>query len=92
MSQKPETRFVDGMRVTADHLQHLQSSLQASVDGLETFVGPGRIGYGLRLLVAADGSSASLAAGLCFLPDGTPCRVAEDVELDVPDGDGPFPV
>src|ERR1044072_4872927 len=52
MAEDAKTRFVDGTRMTARHLEHLQRSLGDSVLDLRRTLGPGRIGWGLRVTVS----------------------------------------
>lgn len=90
MSEQPGTRFVDGMRVTALHLDHAHQVTAEAVADLRLVVGNGQAGAGLRLLV--DDGAASLSRGVGFTGGGEVVRVGEDTPLAVPSGDGPFSV
>jgi hypothetical protein len=90
MIDAPRAHFVDGLRVTALHLNHLQDSALAASEDLREIIGLGRIGIGLRLLV--EGGSLTLSRGLAIAPDGSRIRLDEDTPVTVPDGDGPFAV
>ena len=80
MADDAHTQFLDGLRVTAEHLQHLQDSLRQSVLDLRRTVGLGRIGWGLRVTVA--GSNLQIAAGIAFAPSGV--RLSLDGPATVP--------
>ena len=62
MIDAPRAHFVDGLRVTALHLNHLQDSALAAASDLREIVGLGRIGIGLRLLVDGGARDADAAA------------------------------
>ena len=61
MIDAPRANFVDGLRVTALHLNHLQDSALAAAEDLREIVGLGRIGIGLRLVV--EGGAVTLSRG-----------------------------
>lgn len=90
MTDAPGATFVDGLRVTPAHLNHVQSVLAAALSDLRTVVGVGRVGAGFRIL--ADGASVTLTPGVGFTPGGFPVRRDEVTVLTVPAGTGPFPV
>jgi hypothetical protein len=92
MTDEQGTVFVDGLRVTTDHLNHLEQTAQQAVGDLRRVVGLGHIGYGLRILISADGTSASLSPGLAFTPAGHRLAVDEGAALSLPAGAGPFSV
>lgn len=81
-TQDARTVFVDGLRVTADHLQHLQDRLRESVLDLRRVVGTGRVAWGL--VAAADGDRVRLEPGLAFSPGGVRLSLESAVGLDVP--------
>ena len=91
MTDLQRTHFVDGLRVTPRHLEHVQNTAYEAVDDLRTVIGLGRIGWGLRLLQGEDGS-ISLTPGLGFTPSGERVRVHEGVALSAPAGTGPWQV
>jgi collagen triple helix repeat protein len=86
------TEFFDGLRVTAQHLNHLETTVQQAVKDLRRVVGYGQIGAGLRLVVADDGHSVTLSPGLALTPDGRRLSLDEGAALTIPDGAGPFTV
>ncbi|MDJ0768555.1 MAG: hypothetical protein QNJ12_07155 [Ilumatobacter sp.] len=90
MTLAQHSNFVEGLRVTPQHLAHLQDTLAEAVRDLRTVIGVGQIGYGLRL--ETDGSAVSLTPGLGFTPGGERLRIEEGATVPVPDGDGPFRV
>ena len=92
MSEDPRTDFVDGLRVTSQHLNHLRDSVTQAVADLRGVLGLGRIGLGLRLVVDEDGGSVGLTSGVGFTAGGQRVAVEDDTALDVPAGAGPFHV
>ena len=92
MSDEQGTVFVDGLRVTAQHLNHLERSAQQAVGDLRRVLGLAHVGYGLRIEVAEDGQSATLTPGLAFTAGGHRLSLDEGATLTIPDGDGPFAV
>src|SRR3954453_11219701 len=86
------TEFFDGLRVTAQHLNHLETTVQQAVKDLRRVVGYGQIGAGLRIVVADDGHSVTLSPGLALTPDGRRLSLDEGAALTIPDGAGPFTV
>ena len=92
MADVVETRvnFVDGLRVTTEHLNHLQSAVLDAVNDLRRVIGVGRVGAGLRLEV--DGPTLTLSPGIAITPDGAAVRLDEGATVTVPDGTGPFSV
>ena len=92
MSDEQGTVFLDGLRVTAQHLNHLEESAQEAVSDLRRVLGLAHIGYGFRIQVADDGQSATLTPGLGFTASGARVTLDEGASLTIPDGDGPFSV
>jgi len=92
MSESQKTRFVDGLRITPLHLTHAQSTAEQAVLDLRGVIGLGRVGYGFRLVVSEDAKAVTLSPGVGFTPSGLRLSLDEGVELEVPDGDGPFSV
>ncbi|MBI3347685.1 MAG: hypothetical protein HY020_10805, partial [Burkholderiales bacterium] len=87
MTSDPRTTFVDGLRVTPQHLNHLQDALRQAVLDLRGTLGFGRIAYGLRASVA-DGSVA-VSPGLAFSSSGLRLALAEGATLPLP-GSGEY--
>ena len=48
MTDAPSTRFVDGLRVTPAHLNHLHSVASAAIADLRRLVGRDRVALGFR--------------------------------------------
>jgi len=90
MTAPPGTRFVDGLRVTPAHLNHLQAVADAAVADLRRVVGRDRVAIGFRLLV--EGTSAVLTPGVGFTRSGLPVRRDEAVALSLPAGTDPVAV
>ncbi len=74
MADDARSQFVEGLRVTAGHLQHLQDRLRDAVADLRRTVGLRRIAWGLR--VTLDGTALQVSAGVAFSPSGV--RLALD--------------
>lgn len=90
MAEDARTNFVDGLRVTADHLQHLQDRLRDSVLDLRRTVGLGRVAWGLR--AALQDGQVTLEPGVAFAPSGVRLNVDTALNLPIPDGAGPWRV
>lgn len=86
MSESAGSRFVDGLRVTPKHLNHLREVAAVDIADLRQVIGRGRIGYGFRLII--EGATATLTQGVGFTPSGLPLRRAQDIVLELPAGDG----
>lgn len=82
MTTDPKTIFMDGLRVTPQHLNHLQSALQQAVRDLRRTLGYGKIAYGLRLTV--DGETVTLQPGVAFAPDGVRLEATEAAPIAPP--------
>jgi len=91
MTDRQRTNFVDGLRVTPLHLDHLQSTLALAVADLRTVIGLGQIGWGLRMLDTED-RSVEITAGMGFTRDGERIRLDESTTLEIPDSGGPWQV
>ena len=74
MADDARSQFVEGLRVTAGHLQHLQDRLRDAVADLRRTVGLRHIAWGLR--VELDGATLQVAAGVAFSASGV--RLALD--------------
>lgn len=73
--------FVDGLRVTPEHLNHMQTVLAQGIRDLRYALGFSRIAWGLRLLVSNDGVTVTLTKGLGISDSGLRLAVEDDVEL-----------
>jgi len=90
MAEDARAQFVDGLRVTADHLIHLQDRLREGILDLRRSVGLGRVAWGLRLQAGDSAGSVTLAPGVAFTPSGVRLAVDSALSLAVPEGPGPF--
>lgn len=88
MADDPRIEFLDGMRVTSDHMNHLQDRLREALRDLRVTVGLGRVAWGLR--AGLDGRTVSISPGLAFAPDGVRLALDSGVSLELPAGSGPF--
>lgn len=74
------TRFVDGMRVAREHLDHLQDVLLQAAADSRANAGAGKVCFGLR--VEADGAGGvSIGPGVAFDRGARPLAVAETRQL-----------
>ena len=69
MATDARAQFLDGLRVTSEHLTHLQDRLYEAIHDLRTTVGLGRVGWGFR--VSADANGVHVEPGVAFAPDGS---------------------
>jgi hypothetical protein len=59
------TNFTDGMRVTREHLDHLQDTLRIAADVARRNAGPGKVCFGLKVDgLGADGVTISAGAAV----------------------------
>jgi len=79
MVDDARSQFVEGLRVTAEHLQHLQDRLRESVRDLRRTVGSGRIAWGL--VVRDEGGTLRVEPGVAFAPGGVRLNLDSAVAL-----------
>ena len=93
MTLPPRVAFVDGLRVTAQHLNHAEDSALLAIEDLRAVLGRGRIGAGLRITVGGGGA-LTLSPGIAFTADGSPVRLdgPSPVTLPAAPASGPFTV
>ncbi len=72
-----QTRFVDGMRVAREHLEHLQRVLLQGAVHSRNSAGPGKVCFGLRVQ-AADGGAVSIGPGVAFDRSARPLALTEE--------------
>ncbi len=92
MAEDARAQFVDGLRVTADHLIHLQDRLREGILDLRRSVGLGRISWGLRVQAGESAGTVTLTPGVAFSPSGVRLSLDSPLALSLPDGPGPFRV
>jgi hypothetical protein len=90
MAGDARTIFIDGMRVTADHMDHLEQRLQEAVRDLRRVVGFRRIAWGLR--VSVQGSTVTVEPGVAFAPQGARLSIDSLAQVNLPAGQAPFRV
>src|ERR1700758_3780591 len=90
MADDARSQFIDGLRVTSDHLEHLQDRLRDSVHDLRRVVGLGRVGWGLH--AGLNANTVNLQPGVAFAPGGVRLNIDSPVNLTLPAGAGPFRV
>ena len=76
--------FLDGLRVTPQHLTHLHDVLHEAILDVRETLGYARIALGLRLSVS--GSDAAISPGLAFTAKGLRLRLGEGLTVPVPPG------
>lgn len=91
MADDARTQFVDGLRVSAEHLQHLQDRLREAVLDVRNALGLGRIAWGLHATL--QGTSVEVTPGVAFGPDGVRLSVEAPLSVAIPaGGDGTLAV
>ncbi len=90
MATDAKAQFLDGLRVTSEHLSHLQDRLYEAVLDLRRTVGLGRIGWGLR--ITTTGSDIRVEPGVAFAPNGTRLALDSAATVPAPAGPGAFRV
>lgn len=80
--QEGSTRFLDGMRVSKEHLEHFQDVLLDAVVYLRQAVGTGKIAYGLKVepLVA---DKVKIGKGMAFDRLARPLSLEQEKELAI---------
>ena len=84
MADDARTQFIDGLRVNAEHLQHMQDRLREAVLDVRNALGLGRVGWGLRATL--NGSAVEVTPGVAFARDGVRLSVDSPLSVAVPDG------
>lgn len=79
MAQDAHSQYLDGLRVTADHLQHSQDRLREAVLDLRRMIGLGHIAWGLRASQAEG--TVRLEPGVAFAPSGVRLYIDTAVQL-----------
>jgi hypothetical protein len=82
-------RFLDGMRVAREHLEHLRDPAIGGGAGVREAIGAGRVAYGLRV-DAVDEESVRVGPGLAFDGGARSLALREAVMVPVaPEGSRP---
>lgn len=79
------TRFLDGMRVTREHMEHLQTTLLRGVVGLRRSLGVG-VAYGFKVEPSVSGA-LNISPGLAFDRQGRPLYLPDAREVSADFGD-----
>lgn len=82
MAEDARSQFVEGLRVTAEHLQHLQDRLRESVQDLRRAVGLGHIAWGL--VVRVQEGQVRVEPGVALSPGGVRLAIDTAVALGAP--------
>src|SRR5262245_10543256 len=90
MANDARTQFIDGLRVTADHLQHAQDRLREAVRDVRLAVGTRKIAWGLR--VSPGTASVTVESGVAFAASGVRLSLDAPANVAVPVGPGPWRV
>ncbi len=90
MANDARTQFTDGLRVTADHLQHMQDRLRDAVRDLRLAIGTRKIAWGLH--VSASAGTVSITPGVAVSPSGLRLSLDAPTNVSIPAGAGPWRV
>src|SRR5436189_2865737 len=90
MANDARTQFVDGLRVTADHLQHLQDRLRDAMRDVRQTIGYSKVAWGLHV-TAPDGEVA-ITPGVAFAQSGVRLNIDTAANVPIPEGEGPWRV
>lgn len=80
------TRFLDGMRVAREHLEHLQDSLRTGVIELREALGLGRVVYGFKVDIG-EPTTVVVSPGLAIDAHGRPLSLEEERSLTLEFGE-----
>jgi hypothetical protein len=80
-------RVFDGLRITTDHVEHLQASFLSALQELRLVAGPGRVHQGFEV-EATDESHVTVLPGLAFDTAGNRIACDEPTVLEVAFGPG----
>jgi hypothetical protein len=80
-------RVFDGLRVTTDHVEHLQASFRSALQELRLVAGPGRVHQGFEVQ-ATDEGHVTVLPGLAFDAAGNRIACDEPTVLEVAFGPG----
>lgn len=78
--------FLDGMRISREHLDHLQAYLHLAVVQLRASIGEGKVAYGLK--AELEGADLKVAPGLALDAFARPLALDEARTLPVPPAPG----
>lgn len=76
-----EIQVFDGLRLTTEHMNHLQGAFQSAVQDMRQIAGLGRVHHGFELVKEDDGQITVLP-GTAFDREGN--RIVSDERRDVP--------
>jgi hypothetical protein len=81
-------RVFDGLRITTDHVEHLQASFLSALQELRLVAGPGQVHQGFEV-EATDEGHVTVLPGLAFDTAGNRIAGDEPTVLEVAFGPGP---
>lgn len=90
MAQDAHTLFIDGQRVTATHLQHLQDRLREAVGDVRLSIGLDKIAWGLRATL--EGDQISVQPGAAFTASGVRLHLDGAAQIALPADGAPWSV
>ncbi len=88
MLKDAHSLFIDGQRVNALHLQHLQDRIREAIVDIRGNIGLGKIAWGLRTQLTDD--QVSVQPGAAFAQSGVRLHIASVAQVALPTGDGPW--
>ena len=90
MLKDAHSLFIDGQRVNALHLQHLQDRIREAIVDIRGNIGMGKIAWGLRTQLTDD--QVSVQPGAAFAHSGIRLHIDSVAQVALPTGDGPWRV
>ena len=90
MAQDAHTLFIDGQRVTAAHLQHLQDRLREALGDVRLSIGLDKIAWGLRATLETD--QISVQPGAAFTASGVRLHLDSAAQIALPADGAPWSV
>jgi hypothetical protein len=90
MAQDAHTQFIDGQRVTAAHLQHLQDRLREAVGDVRLSIGLDKIAWGLR--ASLEGGLVTVQPGAAFTASGVRLHLDALAQVSLPPEGAPWSI
>ncbi len=90
MSADAHSQFIDGQRVTAQHLQHLQDRLREGIADIRSCIGLGKVAWGLRAELMAD--QVMVRPGAAFAQSDVRLVLEDDATVALPASGAPWHV
>jgi|GEM_PF-3178758 len=88
MTEDAHSRFIDGLKVSSVHLQHLQDRLREGIADIRSCIGLGRVAWGLRAELVDKLVTVQPGAG--FTRSGARLSIEAPAQLTLPDNGAPW--